>query len=103
MTEIEIKSLKTQIELLKGIEQDNNMILHTIRTTTSQVLSDVIKPKTQLKQNQTTVELTIEEFTKIHSHLVRLSSEEELCQINSWIEKHIDSKKDKRKTLSMLS
>lgn len=103
MTEIELKSIKAQIDLLKGIKEADNMILHTVQSTASQILNDVIKPKMYTKEGQTTVELTVEEFTKIRVALSQLSSEEGFGQMNGWIkEKYIEPKKEKHRILSML-
>lgn len=103
MTEMEEKSLKAQIELLKGIKEADSMILHIVQSTASQILNDVVKPKMYTKEGQTTVELTIEEFAKIRVALAQLSTDDGFCQMNSWIkEKYIDPKKEKQKILSML-
>jgi len=103
MTVMEEKSLKAQIELLKGIKDADSMILHTVQSTASQILNDIIKPKMYTKEGQTTVELTVEDFTKIRVAFARLSSEEGFCEMNTWIkEKYIEPKKEKEKILSML-
>lgn len=103
MTEMEEKSLKAQIELLKGIKDADNMILHTVQSTASRILNDVVKPKMYTKEGQTTVELTVEEFAKIRVCLAQLSTDEGFCQMNGWIkEKYIEPKKEKQKILSML-
>lgn len=103
MTEMEEKSLKAQIELYKGIRDADNMILHTVQSTASQILNNVVKPKMYTKDGQTTVELTVEEFVKIRVALAQLSTDEGFCQMNAWIkEKYIEPKKEKQKILSIL-
>lgn len=103
MTAMEEKSLLAQIQLLKDIKDADSMIIYTVQSTASQVLNEVIKPKMYTKDGQTTVELTVEEFTKIRVALARLSSDEGFGEMNGWIkEKHIEPKKEKQKILSML-
>lgn len=100
---MEEKSLKVQIQLLIGIKDADNMILHIVQSTASQILNDVVKPKIYTKEGQTTVELTLEEFAKIRVCLAQLSSEEGFSQMNAWIkEKYIEPKKEKEKILKML-
>lgn len=102
MTTIEEKSIKAQIELLKGINHADNMILNLVQSSASKILNEIIESKT-LKKDQTTVELTVEEFTKLRVILASLSSDEGFCEMNSWIkEKYIVPKKEKQNILSML-
>lgn len=103
MTELEEKSIKTQIELLKGIRDADAMILHTIKGTASQILNDIIKPKMLIRDKQAIVELSVEEFNRIRVALTQLSSDEGFGEMNSWIrEKCIETKKEKQRILSML-
>lgn len=103
MTEIEIKSLKTQIELYKGIVDCDRMILHTVQSTASNVFEDIIRPKMYIKDGQETVELTIEEFKGIRNTLMKLSSNEGFAQMNSYIKsQYIEPKNEKQRILSML-
>lgn len=103
MTEIEEKSLKTQLELLKGIKDADNMILYTVQSTATKVLKEVVNPKMYTEKGQTTVELTVEDFDKIRVCLTQLSSDDGFGKMNEWIkEKHIEPKKEKQRILSML-
>ncbi len=103
MTDIEEKSLKAQIALLKGINDADRMILHAVHSTASRVLEDIIKTKIYTKEGQTTVEFSVEEFNKILLAFTHLSSEEGFSQMNTWIkEQCIEPKKEKEKILSML-
>ena len=103
MTEMEVKSLKAQIELLKGITDADSIILHAVQLTASQILNNVVNPKMHIKEGQKKVELTVEEFAKIHVCLTQISSEEGFCQMNAWIQqKYIEPKKEKNKILSIL-
>ena len=102
MTKIEEKSLNTQIELLVAIKEADSVVLHIIQSTASEILNEVVTPMFT-KEGQKTVELTVEEFTKIRVVLAKLSSDEGFSQMNTWIkEKYLEPKKQNQKILSML-
>jgi len=103
MTEIEAKSLKTQLELYRGIVEADSMIIHTVQSTASRLLSDVITPKMKFKPGQETVELNMTEFIAIKSVVSMLSTDGGFCMMNDWIKaSYITPKEEKQKILSML-
>lgn len=102
MTEIEVKTLKAQLSLLKEISTIDRMILRCIQDTASSAL-DIIKPKRFYKEDQKTIELSISEFEEILKTLQKLSTDKGFEEINSWIKnQYILPKEEKLKILSLL-
>ena len=103
MTKMEEKSLLTQIELYKEIASIDTMILYMVQLTAQEVLNKVVKPKMYTKSDQTTVELTVEEFAQIRVALAKLSSDEGFKEMNLHIEhQYIKPKEEKIKIIRML-
>jgi len=103
MTEMEEKSLKTQIELLKDINYADTMIIRVAQGNAMQIFNEFISPKMYTKDSQKTVEFTVEEFAKLRVEIVKLMNDEGFAKMNDWINlKYIEPKKEKQKILSML-
>lgn len=106
MTEIEEKSLKTQLKLSEEIHNADRMIIHLVRSSGRQLLQ-TISQKSYLKEGQTTVELTVEEFTNIRVFLARLSEQSpnsEFGRINDdMVSTYLQEKETKMNILRMLS
>ncbi len=103
MTDVEIKSLKTQLTLCESIMDADKMIIYTIQDTTKAIFEKIIKPKIYRKDNDAIVEFTIEEFNELRVQLTNLISDEGLKELNSWIDKrYISPKQENKKILSML-
>lgn len=103
MTDVEEKSLKAQIELYKGIQETDNMIIYTVQMTANKILNDIIKPKMYTKTGQTTVELTVDEFTEIRVAFAKLANDDGFEELTPWLtEKYLNPKKEKQKILGML-
>lgn len=103
MTTIEEKSLRTQLELLSQIERCSDMIIYLMQKTAENVLKSVIQPHMYIKDGQTTVELTVDDFTELRVALVRLASDAGLREINSYIESsYLTPRIENKKILKML-
>jgi hypothetical protein len=103
MTEIEEKSLKAQLSLLKEIRAIDNMIIYTVQSTAAAALKKLIEPKMFLKDKQEKVEFTFEEFAELKLELTKLASDDGFKELNAWIEKdYLMPKIEKAKILGML-
>lgn len=103
MTEIEEKSLKTQLTLCKEIRECDNMIIHLINDKAKTTYKKVVESKSYIKEGQENVEFTIDEFNQIKDTLQQIMNKDGMCKINSWIkEQYILPKEEKLKILSML-
>lgn len=105
MTNIELKSLQTQLQLHKEVRDADAMILHLVRTE-ARLLLDLIKNKMFFEEGQTTVELTNDEFAKIRLFLARLSataSDSDFSAISDIMGTHIIQKSLKEQIIRMLS
>ena len=103
MDKSEEKNLKTQLILCNEIREIDKMILFEVQLSAQDVLSNIIAPKVYMKSDQETVELTVEEFTKLRLLLARLSSDKGLLELNSHMkEKYIEPKKEKVRILDLL-
>lgn len=104
MTEIEEKSLKTQLELYRGVVSDYSQICATVNSVASVVINDLmeIKEKREDKSSPNVV-LTPEQYKKLMDRLNSLSSRENFKHMNNWIqEMHIAPMDEKFKILNML-
>lgn len=103
MTEMEEKSFKTQIELYKNINEYDNMIIHTVHDVAARLFDKIVQPKIFMKEGQTNVEFSPEEFMQLKLALIHLSSDEGFNELDESIrERYISPKKEKLKILRML-
>lgn len=103
MSTAEEKNLRTQLDLLQGICEADNMVLSCIQSTAMDAIKMVIEPKMYMDKDQKTVDLTVEEFTKIRLVLAHIASDEGLAKLNGWLsEKYLNPKKEKLRILNLL-
>lgn len=103
MNTAEEKNLRTQLDLLQGIRDADNMVINCIQSSAMDTIKKVIEPKMYMDKDQKTVELTVEEFTQIRLTLAHIASDEGLEKLNGWIsEKYLNPKKEKIRILNLL-
>lgn len=103
MKDAEEKILKAQVVLFQEILDIDDMIINTIQNTSRRVFNDVIKDKMFFNEGQETVVLTADEFNQIRVVLARLSENDGLKQLDSYInQSYFKPKEEKLKILRML-
>jgi|AntRauMFilla1563_2_1112583.scaffolds.fasta_scaffold12744_1 hypothetical protein len=101
MTDIEIRSLKTQIELLKEINDSNKQIIYLLTTHAESIIRQHIQPNAYMKNDQKVVEFKCDDFDKLRVELDKMTSKG-LRELNGWIHEYIDSKTQAEKIFNLL-
>ncbi len=103
LTPLELNNLKTQLKLHNDIRQADNMVLHDIRNHAGQLFSEMIEDRMFIKEKQTSVKFTVEEFNKLRVFLAQLTHKTNgLDQMSSMMKMYLEEKNEKQKLLYLL-